>query len=259
MQSNSEQLISLPAWEVDPTRQDLQAESDLDVWLVDLDEYQRPPKEAVYMLEDRELWCLSRFTDSQARHDYLVQRVALRQILAAYLDIPPAGVRLVLQAYQKPRLEPGRFDGALDFNLAHSANLMLLACSFKGRVGADIEKASPLNDLNTLAARTLSLLERHRILRNSGIDSDAFYQYWTCKEAYLKGIGKGLSADPRWIEILFEAGRHRVRERSLQSGWTVFPFSPAAGFQAAVATNQGECSVIRFWRLQKSASLTCPP
>jgi 4'-phosphopantetheinyl transferase len=83
---------------------------------------------------------------------------------------------------------------ALDFNISHSGNLVVIAFS-DGRVGLDIEELSilPFEDFD----RVFDSIEWKYIGRNP----DFFFQFWTIKEAVMKADGRGFGLDPRQISI----------------------------------------------------------
>ena len=58
----------------------------------------------------------------------------------------------------------------------------------------------------------------------------AFFQCWTRKEAYVKGIGTGLSFPLRDVDVWDGGGRPAT-----VSGWSVHQVDVAPGFAAAVA------------------------
>lgn len=121
-------------------------------------------------------------------------RIALRVVLAKYLDSRPAELRL--RADKRGRLAlagpPGC--GRLEFSLAKTADVALVAVS-SGKVGADIERIEPRPGLHDLAASLYSAAELACI--DSGCGGSwlpGFYRHWTAREAYLKAVGVGLSA-----------------------------------------------------------------
>jgi 4'-phosphopantetheinyl transferase len=80
------------------------------------------------------------------------------------------------------------FDGNIDFNISHSADVVICCATDKGMIGADIEEVKEI-DLsyypNYFTSKEWQYINGH----NSKFDG--FYNFWTRKEAVLKAIGTG--------------------------------------------------------------------
>ena len=82
----------------------------------------------------------------------------------------------------------------LQFNLAHSGGLALLAVTRSGAVGIDIERIRPLPDYDRIMRSFFSTAESEAILALPPADQlQAFFTCWTRKEAYLKATGDGIT------------------------------------------------------------------
>jgi len=86
----------------------------------------------------------------------------------------------------------------INFNIAHSGNIVGCAFSEKLKIGLDIEKIRPIN-LNDFEY-ILNTLDHENIAKAVN-PYDAFFKIWTIKEAVTKAIGKGLSIDGQQIFI----------------------------------------------------------
>jgi 4'-phosphopantetheinyl transferase len=153
----------------------------------------------------------------------------------------------------KPHLA-GEFDGALQFNLAHSHELALFAFARGPELGIDLEWLQPLQDLEQIAARFFSPRE-NAVLRTLPKSQwvQAFFNCWTRKEAYLKATGDGLArplehfdvslAPGKPARLLYVEGDARESER-----WFLRALTPAPGYAAALAVEEGQhCRLVR-WR-----------
>jgi 4'-phosphopantetheinyl transferase len=123
------------------------------------------------------------------RRRFVAAHAALRLILGAYLDLAPDALAFALGEHGKPSLrQPLDPDGArLEFNLAHSGDLALVAVARDHPVGVDVERWSEVEHLE-LAERFFSRTERDalRALASVAEQLDAgFFAAWTRKEAYL--------------------------------------------------------------------------
>jgi 4'-phosphopantetheinyl transferase len=112
----------------------------------------------------------------------------LRQVLAHYL--PEKNLQIERSEFGKPFL--------LDFpqwqfNVSHSGEKLLIAVSFEMPVGIDIEKIKPRNALNGLVKKCFSLAEQNYWFDLPETEkTTVFYDFWTRKEAVVKGIGRGI-------------------------------------------------------------------
>ena len=76
---------------------------------------------------------------------------------------------------------------------------------------------------------------------------DAFFSYWTSKEAYAKALGGGLCLDWTAFDVSSFHRQEVVGSPSVGAGWSICPFAPAPGYVAAFAY-QGTCSMLKFWK-----------
>jgi 4'-phosphopantetheinyl transferase len=98
-------------------------------------------------------------------------------------------------------------------------------------VGVDVEAIRATADIDGIAARFFSPAEQRALASLPPAQRvAASFQCWTRKEAYVKGIGAGLTVPLRTVEV-WAGGRQRVAV----SGWSVHQVDMAPGFAAAVA------------------------
>lgn len=124
------------------------------------------------------------------RRRFLAARAGLRAILALYLDIDPASIALAAGPSGKPRLADGH---GIEFNLAHSGDVALVAVTSGRPVGVDVERMRRGIPYERLAERFFAPSEV-TALRSlpAPIRSAGFFACWTRKEAWLKASGHGL-------------------------------------------------------------------
>jgi 4'-phosphopantetheinyl transferase len=172
-------------------------------------------------LSDDERNRTARFRFERDRRRFVVAHGVLRELLGRYLNIDPAEIRFVRNAFGKPELHP-EFGGRLKFNLAHSADLALIAIALDTDIGVDVEciEGREESDYADVArsffpsteADALSRVPSHRYV-------EAFLSCWTMKEAYVKARGTGLTGAP--IEV--------------DGPWSVFTLHPSPGYVGALA------------------------
>lgn len=131
-----------------------------------------------------------RFRSDAARRRFVATRVALRRVLADHLGADPAGLRFVEGVHGKPALT----EHQREFSVSHSGDVAMIAVVLDdAAVGVDIEVHRDV-DHEALARRFFSPTEVAVLdALATEVRATAFFRCWTAKEAYLKGLGLGLS------------------------------------------------------------------
>ena len=178
------------AWQPPPPELAL-AGADVHVWRVALD----PPAEAIaalaHTLSDDERDRAARFHFDRDRIAFTVARGALRTLAGRYLAAPPASLAFGYRERGKPYLTA---PGGLRFNVSHSGQRALLCFARDREVGVDIELRRELSDLLALARTAFSPAEYAALCRlPEAAHPDAFFAYWSRKEAFIKATGEGVA------------------------------------------------------------------
>jgi len=134
----------------------------------------------------------SRFHFERDAHRFTVARGTVRGILGAYLHEPASELNFLSTKNGKPALADPTSD--LRFNISHSGDRGLLGLVLGREIGVDIEAIRPDVETDKLAERFFSEHERQSLRKLPGKERvAAFFRCWTCKEAFLKAQGVGLS------------------------------------------------------------------
>ena len=206
------------------------------------------------LLSDDEKARAKRFYFEKDRTHFIVGRGLLRKILGGYLGLHPAWVEFGYGRYGKPALKVGDVNHTLQFNLAHSNDLALYAFCWNQPLGIDLEHVRTMTNEDDFAAQLFSVSESALIASLSGQQKRrAFFKIWTCKEAFFKASGDGLTKPVDQVEIALDALDTEktaslvsiAGDRSQATGWHVETFQPAINYQAALAF-QGDAYKIRF-------------
>jgi 4'-phosphopantetheinyl transferase len=194
----------------------------------------------------------ARFHFERDSRRFVVARGAVRFILAGYTHAEANGLRFLYNTHGKPSL----VDRACDvrFSVSHSNDQALLAVALSREVGVDIEWIREDIETDKLAERFFSPKEREAL---RGLPSDkrvaAFFRCWSCKEAFLKAQGVGLSRSLDSFDVDLNVG-HPARlvatrpDATEVQRWFLREFAIAEGYSAAVATDGviGELSTLRY-------------
>ena len=209
------------------------------------------PEEIAEILSPDERARASRFHFERDRQRFSVTRARTRMILGAYLQSDPCELRFKYSAREKPSLASASAD--IRFNVAHSGDEAVVAVASGREIGVDIEQIRTNIECEQLAERFFSTGER-RFLRDLPEDKKlhAFFRLWTCKEAFLKAHGTGLSRplssfDVRLAEepgILLQIRGNAAEENR----WSLVEFESSSGYPAAAAV-EGTLNAVRVCRL----------
>ncbi|MBE9028530.1 4'-phosphopantetheinyl transferase superfamily protein [filamentous cyanobacterium LEGE 11480] len=170
-----------------------------------------------------------RFRYDKDRRCFVTARCSLRQILGRYLAQDAGKLAFRYGPYGKPFLAEHR----IEFNLAHSGDLALVAVAADRPVGIDLELIKPMSDLEKLTERFFTAGEHQRIVKlEQQQRSLAFFRTWTCKEAYLKATGDGLRK-LKGLEVAVnpQQGAQFVNPQD----WDLQEIQPGEGFVGAIA------------------------
>ena len=163
----------------------------VDVWRVFLDLPTASVKSIKSYLSADEAQRAVRFHFPADRDRYIVAHGCLRDILARYIHREPHQISFSTGEYGKPALVNNE---GIDFNLAHSGDLALIAVTCGHKVGVDVERIRQDMELESIARRYFSRREVSELLALSPEQRElAFFNCWTRKEAYIKAQGLGLS------------------------------------------------------------------
>lgn len=170
---------------------------DIHLWLCPYGDSGDPALDASYraLLTPQELAQRDRFHFARDRHRYLLTRVLVRTILSRYAPIEPHDWRFANGPFGRPRIDDDpdvEETRGLDFNLSHTAGLIVLAIARNIELGVDVENIRRPAVLEAVdhffapaEARSLGALP-------ATLQPHRFFELWTLKESYIKARGMGL-------------------------------------------------------------------
>lgn len=183
------------------------------------------------------------------RKCFIARRGLLRVVLSTYLGIEPARLQFSYGPCGKPGLKTVSYGEIHQFNLSHSNGLAMYAVSKRHRVGIDVESIHTIPEANQIAEQFFSPLEKD-FIRSLPAEKrlEAFFNFWTCKEAYLKGIGDGLSIPLKQVEVSFNQGEearlltlHENQRKA--TDWNLNMIKNIQGYTAAIAVEGSNCKI----------------
>ena len=171
------------------------APGEVHVWLVDLSTPESATADLARYLDPTELERAKRFRTAAGRRRQIVAAGALRRVLADYLGLEPGAVGFRVGPCGKPELALQHGVTHLRFNLSHSEDLALVAVADGAPVGVDVERLRIVPRASQLARRYFHEAEIADLETVNGLEpeSQAFLRCWSCKEAFVKALGEGLT------------------------------------------------------------------
>ena len=147
---------------------------------------ERERRDALWRAEDR-----ARFT---------VACTLLRVVVSRHLGCSPADAPIHRSCpdCSRPHGKPEVPGTGLHVSLSHSGDRIVVAATYAGPVGVDVEEFSP--DLN-VPAMAPAILSPAELAEWTGATPDDFYAYWTRKESVLKATGHGLRAPMNGVTV----------------------------------------------------------
>lgn len=235
--------------------------NEVQVWLGNQD---RPPeriKAFLRTLSSDEQERASRFRFERDRVRFIAAHGILRRLLGILLGIAPDRVSFRYNEYGKPSLSDEFSSARLRFNVSHSGAKVLLAFSIDRELGVDIEEVRPSFAADGIAEKYFSAFEVNtlRSLPKS-VQTEAFFNCWTRKEAYIKAVGEGLSCPLDKFDVTLAPGEPaslletRVPHQRPATAWTMQSLDGGLGYKAALVV-EGPDSRLNCWRWPDNDSI----
>jgi 4'-phosphopantetheinyl transferase len=224
-------------WQFSPKNLTLENER-VHIWRADLN----LPSERVYELanilspDERER--AERYKFQKHRQRFIVARSTLRKILSNYLNLEAERLEFNYSDRGKPFLAKTCQQDSLQFNLSHSQELAIYAITKDKKIGIDLEYLRPMPDAENIAKRFFSANEYTWISSLAGVaQREAFFRYWTAKEAYLKATGEGIAGSLESVEVDFtDPNVIKIKQGDrFNSDWLLHNFMPKSNYTATIA------------------------
>ena len=162
-----------------------------DLWIWNNEDCLKGNRNLVDLISNAEKIRKQKFNDAEQAANWATSRGKLRKILSKYTGTSAANLRFGTSDYGKPELIGHQLLG-LDFNISHAWPFSALVVSTACRVGVDLEELQELSQDEM--DWPLSQRERADLAKSPPTERvDAFFRYWTLKEAFIKAIGLGVS------------------------------------------------------------------
>lgn len=221
------------------------------LWTVDVRRFQPLLRRSAGLLSPEERKRAARLADPEHRMHFILAHGFLRLVLSRYLHQRPHLLRFQAHANGKPRLVKATDSPHLEFNLAHSAHMTMIAVASGRPVGVDVEALTRPVRAQAIVERYFATADRDHFasLPRPRYEKE-FIRYWTAKEAVLKAIGVGLGGGLSCCEVIRHSGGRsatvRLAGQNKPHSWLVRFFPLSATYLGAVAAEGVEWQVRRY-------------
>ncbi len=228
--------------------------NDVHVWRAELNHSTGTAQSFVPLLAPDERSRAEKFHFQKDRDRFIIARAFLRVILSRYLQLRPDQLRFCYGPYGKPSLIGIEGEQAVRFNVSHSHDLALYAIARGREVGVDVEYMREDFASEKIAEHFFSRGEVDALRElPANRRTEAFFNCWTRKEAYIKGTGVGLSLPLGQFDVSLVPGEAAallsVRENIPgASNWSLRELIPGPSYAAAIAIEGSNCR-LSCWRL----------
>ena len=184
-----------------------------------------------------------RFVQAHDRDAYVAAHALTRKTLSDFYARAPQDWRFVFNAQGKPRVDAQDDSARLSFNLSHTQGFVALAVALDRDVGVDVERMAPARADKDVARHLFAASEYAAFLNAPEAErAEAFFDFWTLKEAYIKAVGLGVALplqdfaftrEP--LRISFAAALDDIASR-----WIFRRFRPSPNVAMALAARRGQ-------------------
>lgn len=238
-----------PSWKCGPTSPVI-SQNEVHIWRASLEAPWSWTLDEALSIEDHAR--ADRFRFESDRRRFATARASLRLILSRYLNKKPKRIRLDAGVYGKPFLADEKSSLGLRFNMSHSNRLALIAIARDREVGVDLEFMRPDFATKDVAEHFFSKSETE-VLASFPFElrTEAFFNCWTRKEAYIKARGEGLSCPLAAFDVSLAPDSPATLLNTRIDGddasrWSLCELYPELGYAGALAV-EGQISRLSLW------------
>ena len=144
------------------------------------------------LLSEGETQKQQRYIFEKDRHNSLVTRAFIRDVLSQYMPKSPQDWKFIKGPQGKPEIIAPPLP--IRFNISHTKELIICAITLVNDIGCDVENIMRKNDILAIADRFFSNTETQELFNLPKTQQRSrFFDYWTLKESYIKAWGQGMA------------------------------------------------------------------
>jgi len=217
----------------------------VEVWVWSLDVAGPELERLTAILSPQERARADRYFKPIDRDRWIVSRGRTRELLAENVG----GAAAEISFQEEPNGRPFLAGRTPHFNISHSQGLGALAISYDAPVGVDVEAIRLIEEADI--AWALSPAERERLAQEGPAEQlEAFFRFWTLKEAFMKGTGLGVALPLHDFDMALDepALTRLAGQLDAPSQWRFSEHVPMLGMRAAVCSKTGGRDMVVTWR-----------
>jgi len=220
------------------------------VWRASLDDAVHPKEAYENLLTDMERDKAARFLRKRDGDRYILSLGILKTLIMGYLGSGPDRLQFSYGPNGKPTLDAGSGADTLCFNMAKSAGYAVFAFAQGREIGVDIEQVRKIPEMEHIVSLFFSEAEQVTFGALPPPKKErAFFDGWTRKEAFVKGLGVGLSMPLGKFGIMLNPGNpvcfvHLDKDLASLGEWTIWDVSVLPGFSAALAVKGSQRTIL---------------
>jgi len=166
--------------------------NDVHAWVLDLQANADEVRGYAEWLSADEHARSEQYRQTRDRDHFIVRRGKLREVLGGYLDQSPGQLRFGRSDHGKPHLVMPAAD--IRFSVSHSGDVAVFGFALGHELGVDVERMRDDIDVEQIASVFFSATEQAQLGElTTDRHREGFYRSWSCKEAFVKSLGTGLS------------------------------------------------------------------
>ena len=231
------------------------SDDEVHVWLALVGSPSRHISALADILSVEERQKAERFHFQADRERHIVGRALAQIAIGRLLDRSPESLAFCYNDFGKPHLSDDPIKRALQFNISHSGEVVLVALTTNRRIGVDVERVRSDLNIDGIARRFFSLREwTHLAALPVDLRYDAFFRCWTQKEAFIKARGEGFSLPLDSFDVTLRPTERpalfETRPNSAEaSRWVIEGLDVGPCHKAALAVEGGGWRLVQ-WRTE---------
>ncbi|ARO86881.1 hypothetical protein EBAPG3_003340 [Nitrosospira lacus] len=210
------------------------------LWYTSVPQARIPLDQYLSILDEEERCRAARFHFDRDREPFILARASLRCLLARYTGADPAEIQFKQDRYGKLHIHHPV--SSIRFNVTHSGDCIVHAIARGTDVGVDVEILRNSVELTSISSYFTAGEQAWLHAADAQTRDTRFFTLWTCKEAYIKALGRGLLKPLNSFEIsLAERGEPKIlsdsEDNAHLSSWRLLPFEPRRNVLGCVAVD----------------------
>jgi 4'-phosphopantetheinyl transferase len=210
------------------------------LWYTSAPHTRIPLDQHLSILDEEERCRAARFHFDRDRDLFILARASLRRLLARYTGADPAQIQFKQNPYGKLFIDHPV--SSVRFNVAHSGDCIVHAIAQGTEVGVDVEVLRNSGELASISSYFASGEQAWLLAADAQARDTGFFTLWTCKEAYIKALGRGLSKPLNSFEVsLADGGKPRIlsdsEDNAHLNSWRLMLFEPRRNVLGCVAVD----------------------